>query len=248
MKVYVVYKMYYGEISRDMGDSEIVGVFQNIDEVLENINGEIIDKDIENGFYLDIQDNGMKDDSYGCWRMFYGSEENWNNYYEIIVEKTNLNQKIRKGFLNKYESILILNPKISDNIIEAIRCDILSNIGTINLLKFDDMGVKRLAYDTKGCNEGHYIKIEFLGDTKDVKNLEKYFNDVCDIIKYLTMKIQEKDIMYEKSLYDIMDIYTENTWEEYPLDGDEVDDLINILRTKLNFINGNITNKEYLES
>lgn len=50
---------------------------------------------------------------------------------------------------------------------------------------------------------------------------------------------------FEKELISILDIYTEKTWEIEPLDGDEVDMLIEDLRNRLNLINGNITQKEY---
>jgi hypothetical protein len=52
-----------------------------------------------------------------------------------------------------------------------------------------------------------------------------------------------QDLEFEKSLYDILDIYTENG--EYDLDGDEIDNLVNHLRNELNLICGNITNDEY---
>ena len=50
---------------------------------------------------------------------------------------------------------------------------------------------------------------------------------------------------YEKELIDILNTYSAFTWEEEPLDGDEVDRLVEHLRNKLNLINGNITREEY---
>ena len=50
---------------------------------------------------------------------------------------------------------------------------------------------------------------------------------------------------YEKELIDILNIYSEPTWKKEPLDGDEVDRLVEHLRNKLNLINGNITREEY---
>ena len=50
---------------------------------------------------------------------------------------------------------------------------------------------------------------------------------------------------YEKELIDILNTYSEFTWEEEPLDGDEVDRLVEHLRNQLNLINGNITQEEY---
>lgn len=49
----------------------------------------------------------------------------------------------------------------------------------------------------------------------------------------------------EKELITILDIYTEGRWLVEPLDGDEVDILIEHLRNRLNLLNGNITQTEY---
>ena len=59
-------------------------------------------------------------------------------------------------------------------------------------------------------------------------------------------KTTNEDLQFYSELNDILKIYSEN-WEEEPLDGDEVDNLIEILRNQLNLINGNITIQEYLD-
>lgn len=51
---------------------------------------------------------------------------------------------------------------------------------------------------------------------------------------------------FEKELIEILDRYAPD-WEEEPLDGDDVDSLVEHLRNQLNLINGNITRKEYEE-
>lgn len=58
--------------------------------------------------------------------------------------------------------------------------------------------------------------------------------------------ITNEDLQFYDELNNILNIYSEN-WEEEPLDGDEVDNLIEILRNQLNLINGNITIQEYLD-
>lgn len=57
----------------------------------------------------------------------------------------------------------------------------------------------------------------------------------------------EKNLEFGKELIDILNIYTENDWENEPLDSDEVDMLVNHLKNQLNLINGNITQEEYNE-
>ena len=56
------------------------------------------------------------------------------------------------------------------------------------------------------------------------------------------------DLEFEDELCKILERYTkEDPWTETPLDGDEVDVLVEHIRNQLNLINGNITNEEYLE-
>ena len=150
-------------------------------------------------------------------------------------------------FLNKYESIIIVNPELKH--IGDIKEKILNIVGEFYVDSFEDMGNKKLAYKIQEAETGHYIKIEFYAKDYEVINeLEKYFRINDDVLKYITIKIKEgiKDNQeYDKALYDILDTYTENSWEDEPLDGDEVDRLTEVLRAKLNLINGNITQEEY---
>lgn len=44
-----------------------------------------------------------------------------------------------------------------------------------------------------------------------------------------------------------LDKYSHSEWREEPLDGDEVDRLVNILRNDLNLLNGNLTHEEYIK-
>lgn len=57
--------------------------------------------------------------------------------------------------------------------------------------------------------------------------------------------MEKTDLQFYNELSNILNIYMED-WEEEPLDGDEVDRLIKILKNQLNLINGNITMQEYL--
>ena len=59
--------------------------------------------------------------------------------------------------------------------------------------------------------------------------------------------LKNKDLEFGKQLIEILDIYTDKEWTDEPLDENEVNDLLKVLEKQLNFINGNITEKEYLE-
>lgn len=59
--------------------------------------------------------------------------------------------------------------------------------------------------------------------------------------------LKNEDLEFGKQLIEILDIYTNKQWTDEPLDENEVNDLLKVLEKQLNFINGNITEKEYLE-
>lgn len=59
--------------------------------------------------------------------------------------------------------------------------------------------------------------------------------------------LKNGDLEFEKQLIEILDIYTDKEWADEPLDENEVNDLLSVLEKQLNLINGNITEKEYME-
>lgn len=71
---------------------------------------------------------------------------------------------------------------------------------------------------------------------------------VDDLNKYWGYNIDMcKNMEFGNQLTEILDIYTEKGWQDDPLDEREVDNLAELLKLKLNFINGNIDRKEYFE-
>lgn len=154
---------------------------------------------------------------------------------------------MKKEFYNKYETVIIVNPKIK--YIGDIKERILKIIGDLNVEIFEDLGNRDLAYEIQGEKEGHYIRIEYYTKEDEViKKLKRYFKINTDILKYITIRTKEaiqNDTRYYNLLYDILDVYTDNNWENEPLDEDEIDSLVEFLKLKLNLINGNINTEEY---
>lgn len=56
---------------------------------------------------------------------------------------------------------------------------------------------------------------------------------------------KENKLQFGEELQKILNIYTDNKWTSEPLDGDEVDNLVEHIRNQLNLLNGNITEQEY---
>lgn len=59
--------------------------------------------------------------------------------------------------------------------------------------------------------------------------------------------LKNENLEFGKQLIEILDIYTDKEWTDEPLDENEVNDLLKVLEKQLNLINGNITEKEYME-
>ena len=59
--------------------------------------------------------------------------------------------------------------------------------------------------------------------------------------------LKNEDLEFGKQLIEILDIYTDKEWADEPLDENEVNNLLSVLGRQLNLINGNITEKEYME-
>ena len=59
--------------------------------------------------------------------------------------------------------------------------------------------------------------------------------------------LKKENLEFGKQLIEILDIYTDKEWTDEPLDENEVNDLLKVLEKQLNLINGNITEKEYME-
>lgn len=59
--------------------------------------------------------------------------------------------------------------------------------------------------------------------------------------------LKKEDLEFGKQLIEILDIYTQKEWVDEPLSEDEIKELVKTLENQLNFINGNITEREYLE-
>lgn len=154
---------------------------------------------------------------------------------------------MKKEFYNKYDTIIVVNPKVK--YIGDIKKKILKTIGDLNIETFEDLGNRYLACEIQEEKEGHYIRIEYYAKENEIiKNLKEYFETNTDIFKYITVKTKEaiqNDTRYDNLLYHILDVYTDDSWENSPLDEDEIDILVEFLKLKLNFINGNITTEEY---
>lgn len=97
--------------------------------------------------------------------------------------------------MNYYESVLIFNENCTTNevekVIDLIRNHIENN-GKVE--SFEDKGLKTLAYEIKKCKKGHYYVIMFLLDPTTLNDLERIYRIKDEIIKFITIKLDKKEI------------------------------------------------------
>ena len=94
--------------------------------------------------------------------------------------------------MENFESVLIMKKNISEEKRNEIIDKIKKLIETEGEIKnIDVLGLKKLAYDIKGNNEGFYYVIYFKANPEKERELEKLYRTIEEIIKFLVVKTDE---------------------------------------------------------
>ncbi|TSA13898.1 MAG: 30S ribosomal protein S6 [Deltaproteobacteria bacterium] len=97
------------------------------------------------------------------------------------------------GVPRRYETIFIAKPNLSPDDLKNL-ADKMKDImvqGGGQIVKFDEWGVKRLAYAVKKHNQGFYFFTDYAGAPALVKELERNLKIDDRVIKYLTVKLED---------------------------------------------------------
>jgi small subunit ribosomal protein S6 len=93
-----------------------------------------------------------------------------------------------------YESIFIINPNISDDetnaVIKKMQDVVAKQSG--EMLKFEDWGKKKLAYEIKKQKRGHYVFFQFKGTPAAIAELERTYKLTDTVIKFLSVKLEKE--------------------------------------------------------
>lgn len=99
-----------------------------------------------------------------------------------------------------YEELFIVRPDATEEeinpFVEQIHGIVTDHGGTID--KTEKWGVRRLAYRVQKRTEGNYILMQFTAGPETVKELERRLRVSDLILKYLTVRIDEKLKRIEK--------------------------------------------------
>lgn len=91
--------------------------------------------------------------------------------------------------MNKYESVIIVNPNLDEAALKAVEdkfTGIINENGKVE--KVDKMGKRRLAYEIKKQKEGYYMVFEFESKPEAIAELERIYRITDDIMKYIIVK------------------------------------------------------------
>jgi small subunit ribosomal protein S6 len=95
---------------------------------------------------------------------------------------------------HSYEMIYILRPDLSEERVqqEVSKYRDLLNEQKAETIDIDIWGKRRLAYPIKKHQDGTYIQMNYTGDGTQVAPLERAMRLSDEVIRYLTIKIEEK--------------------------------------------------------
>ena len=94
--------------------------------------------------------------------------------------------------MNKYESVIIINPSVDDEGIKALIkkfTDIINNEGKVESV--NEIGKKRLAYEIMKNKEGYYTVFNFEAKPELIAELERNYRIDDSVMKFITVKKED---------------------------------------------------------
>jgi small subunit ribosomal protein S6 len=93
--------------------------------------------------------------------------------------------------MRHYETILIADPDLSPDVhqtlFEKARNLVSGNAG--DLIDFDEWGNKRLAYEIRKKQRGHYVRLDYCGSGATVSSLENALRIDERVLKFMTVLV-----------------------------------------------------------
>lgn len=94
--------------------------------------------------------------------------------------------------MNKYESVIIINPNVDEDGIKKLIStftDLINKDGKVE--KVDELGKRKLAYEIAKNKEAYYVIFYFESNPSLITELERNYRITDDIIKFMTVKVEK---------------------------------------------------------
>ena len=91
--------------------------------------------------------------------------------------------------MNKYESVIIVNPNLEEESIKNLIkkfSDLINTDGTV--ASVEEMGKRKLAYEIKKQKEGFYIVFKFEAKPELISELERNYRITDEVMKFIVIK------------------------------------------------------------
>ena len=91
--------------------------------------------------------------------------------------------------MNKYESVVIINPNVEENALKELIERFQTLINTDGKVeKVTEIGKKKLAYEIKNNTEGYYVVYDFEANPSLIAELERNYRITDQVIKFIVVK------------------------------------------------------------
>lgn len=91
--------------------------------------------------------------------------------------------------MNKYESVVIINPNVEENALKELIGRFQTLINTDGKVeKVTEIGKKKLAYEIKKNTEGYYVVYDFEANPSLIAELERNYRITDQVIKFIVVK------------------------------------------------------------
>ncbi|MCB9744824.1 MAG: 30S ribosomal protein S6 [Alphaproteobacteria bacterium] len=93
----------------------------------------------------------------------------------------------------EYETIYIVKPELTEDVVQAIHEKIDGIIDRFegHVLLRDDWGKRKLAYPIQKNSKGHYTHLTYLGPNDLVAELERVLRLDANLIRFLTVRLAD---------------------------------------------------------
>lgn len=91
--------------------------------------------------------------------------------------------------MNKYESVIIINPNVEENTLNELTerfSTLINNDGKVE--QVNNLGKKKLAYEVKKNKEGYYVVFDFEANPSLIAELERNYRITDEVIKFIVIK------------------------------------------------------------
>ncbi len=91
--------------------------------------------------------------------------------------------------MNKYESVVIINPNVEENALKELIERFQTLINTDGKVEqVNELGKKKLAYEIKKNKEGYYVVYDFEANPSLIAELERNYRITDEVIKFIVVK------------------------------------------------------------